>query len=198
MSRQEIRARLREARRSLPPIQHKQRSLAICQQIIRHPLLRRSQRVALFLSNDGEVDLSPLIHRLHATGKQCYLPCLAPGRGHTLWFAPYPNSARLQPNRYGIGEPIATNKRLTPIYTLDLVLMPLVAFDCHGNRLGMGGGYYDRSFAYLRKRNHWQKPRLIGTAFELQQLEAVPPRPWDVAMSGVFTERGFLPRESTE
>ena len=72
---------------------------------------------------------------------------------------------------------------------LDLILAPLVGFDTHGNRLGMGGGYYDRTFAYLKHRLHWQKPRLIGLAYELQRVADLANHAWDVPLQSVVTEQ---------
>jgi 5-formyltetrahydrofolate cyclo-ligase len=74
---------------------------------------------------------------------------------------------------------------------LDVILMPLVAFDGQGNRLGMGAGYYDRTLAFLRHRRHWRKPRIIGLAYEFQRMPALPAEPWDVPLDGIITEAGF-------
>ena len=76
------------------------------------------------------------------------------------------------------------------IRRLDLVLMPLVGFDSTGSRLGMGGGFYDRSFAFLRRRQKWRKPNLIGAAFDCQKVEQIDGQSWDVPLSGVMTESG--------
>ena len=92
-------------------------------------------------------------------------------------------------NRYGIPEPAHPNKaRNFPLRSLDLVLMPLVGFDTQGNRLGMGGGYYDRSFAFLHRHSHWRKPHLMGTAYEFQRLSKLDAQPWDVPLDAIVTE----------
>ena len=94
-------------------------------------------------------------------------------------------------NEFGIPEPLLRSRRVTAITRLDLVLTPLVGFDEQGNRLGMGGGFYDRSFAYLRQRQRWRKPHLLGVAFELQNCEqGLPHQQWDVPLDGVVTESG--------
>jgi len=80
----------------------------------------------------------------------------------------------------------------TPLAALDIALVPLVAFDDYGRRLGMGGGYYDRTFAYLRHREHWRRPKLIGVAFEFQRVAELPAQPWDVPLDGIITEKGLL------
>jgi 5-formyltetrahydrofolate cyclo-ligase len=95
----------------------------------------------------------------------------------------------LEPNLYGISEPRPIE--LIDPRALDLVLTPLVAFDDNGNRIGVGAGYYDRCFAFLRLRRHWFKPKLVGTAYGLQRIGPVDPNPWDVPLWGAVTENGF-------
>ncbi len=184
--RREIRREVRAQRRGLSAREHQHLSHALCEQIARSSLFRNSRHIALYLPNDGEPDLSPLIERIWAMGKHCYLPVLSPLFHNKLWFTYYEPDTRLETNRFGIPEP--AHGRLRPTFSLDLLLMPLVAFDGAGNRLGMGGGYYDRSLAYLARRHAWRKPRLIGTAFEMQRHTALPYQPWDVPLDGVATE----------
>lgn len=151
-------------------------------------LLRRVSRVACYLAGDGEMDLAPTLARLWNAGKQVYLPSL---HGSSLWFLPAIPATPMLRNRFGIPEPaVGPGTRVAP-FALDLVLMPLVAFDPSGNRLGMGGGFYDRTFAYLARRRYWRKPLLIGTAYDFQRLDSLPARPWDVPLHGVLTERGL-------
>ncbi|MDX1434376.1 MAG: 5-formyltetrahydrofolate cyclo-ligase, partial [Gammaproteobacteria bacterium] len=151
-------------------------------------LFSRVQRVACYVANDGEMDLTPALARLWRAGKHVYLPAL---HGDALWFLPATPDSPMQRNRFGIPEPAAgADTRVAP-FALDLVLMPLVAFDGAGNRLGMGGGFYDRTFAYLARRRHWRKPRLIGVAYGFQRVPSLPARPWDVTLEGVLTERGL-------
>jgi 5-formyltetrahydrofolate cyclo-ligase len=109
-----------------------------------------------------------------------------PGR---LWFVRYWRDDPMRRNRFGIPEPARRGRQLCPARTLNLVLLPLVGFDAGCNRIGMGKGYYDRSFAFLRARQHWQRPLLIGLAHECQRIETIAPRPWDVPLDAVVTER---------
>lgn len=92
-------------------------------------------------------------------------------------------------NRFGIDEPDTPLHQTTRSYGLDLVLMPLVAFDIEGNRLGMGKGYYDRTLKFLHLRRHWRKPRLVGIAYELQKFEQLPKQAWDIPLDAIVTEK---------
>lgn len=165
-----------------------ERALA-CQSLFLH-----SQHIAFYLPNDGEIDLTPLIRRAWQMGKQCYLPALSPRHHNRLWFAPFSQNSTLILNRFGIPEPESNWRQMRSVRTLDLIITPLVAFDSQGNRLGMGGGYYDRTLAYLSQRTAWRKPRLLGAAYAFQQVEKLPHQPWDVPLDGIATEQGVVLR----
>ena len=182
-----LRQQLRQARRALDKHQHAQRSTAICQQLMNHRAFRAAQHIACYLPNDGEADLGLLIEQADAMGKTVYLPVLSSIHHNRLHFLPYAPGDRLMANEFGIPEPLLTSRRVTAITRLDLVLTPLVGFDAQGNRLGMGGGFYDRTFAFMT-RTRYQKPRLWAIAVESQcyELEA---NPWDVPIHGVATEK---------
>ncbi len=177
---------MRRRRRSLSHGEREGAAHELCRRLAHDPLFLRARRLALYVAHDGEVDLTPLIARAWSAGKHVYLPALHRKR---LWFLPLSPLTPLACNRFGILEPELAPATRCPLPALDLVLMPLVAFDPDGHRLGMGGGYYDRTFAYLRRRRHWRRPRLVGVAYAFQQTGAVPARPWDVPMSAVATER---------
>jgi len=151
-----------------------------------HRLLASSRHIATYLAADGEIDPAPLTHRLWTSGKTLYLPVLAPFSRQRLWFARYQPGDPLVANRYGIPEPLVRD--LIRPWALDLILTPLVAFDSTGHRIGMGGGYYDRSLAFLHNRHHWQKPRRLGLAYEFQKREMIEPNPWDIPLDGIATE----------
>ncbi len=191
MDRQQLRRIVRQRRRSLSKRDAHHFSRGLSQQIICHPLFRRSRHIALYLPNDGEPDLTSVIQAAEQRGKQCYLPVLYPGSSPRLWFAPYRSTDRLLENRFGIPEPDLSWRYMRSPWSLDMVLMPLVGFDANCNRIGMGGGYYDRTFSYRQRHRVWRRPRLIGTAFELQQLEQIPVDHWDVPLDGVITETGL-------
>ncbi len=129
--------------------------------------------------------------RLPGGGRRWYLPVLHPFRPGRLWFARYRPVDPMRPNRFGIQEPQRRGRQLCPAHGLDLVLLPLVGFDTHCNRIGMGGGFYDRSFAFLLRRRYWRRPLLIGLAHECQRVDAIERQPWDVPLDAVVTERGI-------
>ncbi|WP_245688295.1 5-formyltetrahydrofolate cyclo-ligase [Thiohalomonas denitrificans] len=193
--RNQIRRTMRRQRRALSEQERQRRSNALVMQLLRTPLFRRSRHIALYISNDGEVDLHALAERACRMGKRCYLPVLSPLFHNRLWFAPYRPGCRMTPNRFGIPEPDVACSAMRRVWSLDLVLAPLVAFDAMGNRLGMGGGFYDRTFAYLNQRHRWHKPRILGTAFEFQRVGELPCESWDVPMNGIITETQFYETE---
>lgn len=162
---------------------------SLAQVAIREPLIRNNRRIAVYLPVNGEMDPRPLMDRLWSMGKELYLPVLANFPERRLWFCAYTPGEPLVSNRFGIPEPKNTPLRRIRSVSLDLVLMPLVAFDANGHRLGMGGGYYDRSFSFIKRRRHWRKPRLVGLAYEFQRLPLIESESWDVPLDGVATER---------
>ncbi len=182
---------MRARRQALSERQRLLLSGTLSHQFAATPVFRRSRRIACYLPNDGEIDLTPLIHRIWSLHKRCYLPVLDTLSSNRLWFTPYRPGERLVYNRYGIPEPGAPARTRAAPWSLDLVLAPLVAFDPRGNRLGMGGGYYDRTLAFLRRRNRWHKPIVLGVAYEFQRVASLPPRAWDVPMHGIVTEAGL-------
>ena len=186
-----LRREIRQQRRALSTGQRHAHAELLAHHFSGHEWFRRAQRIAAFLPNDGEQDPTPLIEMAWERGKQVFLPVLNRLYGNRLWFFPYTPETRLVANRFGILEPPMKPFTPTPAWTLDLVLTPLVAFDQKGNRLGMGGGYYDRSFAFLRDSQR-NKPRLLGVAHDLQRTNKTLPRQaWDVPLRGVVTESGL-------
>ena len=151
---------------------------------------RQARDVAIYLPHQGELDLSGLPQR--APGKNYFLPLLPPRRGEPLNFAPLRERARLRRNRYGIPEPVADPRQRVAAARLDLVVVPLVAFDRRGGRLGMGGGYYDATLAFLARRQAWLTPKVIGVAYAMQEVAALPLDPWDALMMAIVTEAGVI------
>lgn len=185
--RSHMRNQMRRERRSVSVHERKRYSIQLAKRIAKTPLFRNSKRIAFYMANDGELDLTPLMRIAWRMKKQCYLPILSPPFQQHLYFARYVEGDALRPNQFSIPEPKLSPRHWRKGRRLDLVLTPLVAFDALGNRLGMGGGYYDRTFAYLRNHNHWQKPRLVGVAYSFQQVPRLENAAWDVPLSLIAT-----------
>jgi len=182
------RKQLRARRNALTETERLEHAVSLCRLLTHQPVFRSSRRIAAYLPADGEVETTPLIELAWRMGKQVYLPVLIPYRASRLWFARYEPGTPLVKNRFGIAEPAHIHRRRIAPQALDLVLAPLVGFDHNGHRLGMGGGFYDRSFAYLLHRKYWCKPRLVGLAYDFQQLPGLPAKPWDVPLTAVATD----------
>jgi 5-formyltetrahydrofolate cyclo-ligase len=159
------------------------------QVLIGNPVFKASQHIACYLPCHDEFDCLPIIEVIWTQNKACYLPVLSSETENVLEFAAYRQDDAMQANRYGILEPKNTPSILTT--ELDLVLMPLVAFDLKGTRLGMGGGYYDRTFAFLLNQGE-SKPYLMGVAYDMQRVALLPHDRWDVPLQGAVTEKGFF------
>lgn len=183
--RRQLRRELRARRRALPDAVRALADRAIRAHIKRLPEYRRARRVALYLAFDGEPSLGALVEAARLHGKRVYVPVL---RGTTMRFAELAAGATLRPNLFGIMEPKLGGR--IDARRLDLVLTPLVAFDDHGVRIGVGRGYYDRCFRFLRHRKAWRRPKLLGVAYELQRVPPLAPSSWDIPLWGVVTETG--------
>ena len=191
--RQQIRQQLR-ARRDAQSIEVCQRdSVQICENLIRSKPIQTGRRIACYFAHGKEVDLTHLMSTAWQRNKQIFLPVLAQfPKGH-LWWLPYEVDTPLYLNRYGIPEPSHPRRlRQTKLRSLDVILMPLVAFDAMGQRIGMGGGFYDRSLARLRGNNQsWHRPLRVGVAFSWQQVQSIPAQPWDIPLDAVVTEQSM-------
>lgn len=192
MNNKTLRQQIREQRRSLSDAEREQASSILCERLASTRIFQYSRHIAFYLPNDGEIDLTLLIEHAWQKGKQCYLPVLAEPNNKRLWFIPYHPDSILRPNRFGIPEPVSSKTaRLRKTISLDLILMPLVAFDIKGHRLGMGGGFYDRTLAFLSHRKYWYKPNLIGVAYEFQKQASLEKNPWDIAPQTIVTEQNL-------
>jgi 5-formyltetrahydrofolate cyclo-ligase len=185
----QLRQELKRRRAALTAAQRSKASREILRQVRRLPRFQRARRIAAYIGANNEVDPMPLLAEASRRGKQCYLPVLHPFRHGRLLFRLWRPGQRMRSNRFGIPEPTPRRHRLLPARDLDLVLAPLLGFDHRCGRLGMGGGYYDRSFAF-RRRSGIRRPALVGLAFSVQQLPVIPVRPWDIMLDMVITERG--------
>lgn len=146
---------------------------------------KMKKNMAVYLAHDGEISLMPLIEKLWQTSCSVFLPMIQPDT-QTLRFVEYTAITPMRKNQYGILEPDNTSSCIMP-NEMDMVLIPLVAFDSAGARLGMGKGYYDHSFSFRHAQQG--KPLLIGVAYEDQYCAALPTDAWDVLLDGVITEK---------
>ena len=191
LSRPTLRRQLRQARRQLSPTRQRLAARELYRQLAQHPVFRRARHIAFYLPNDGEIDPRPLMLEAQRRGKATYLPVLNAWPRTRMVFQRIMPNERLSPNRFGIAEPAFRPNRQRRIWTLDLVLMPLVGFDEHGGRLGMGGGFYDRSLAYRGRRKNGHKPTLLGLAHECQKVDRLPLEPWDVSLQATVTDQSW-------
>lgn len=193
--RKQLRTELRSRRRALSPTQQAQASLLVLRHLMGIPEFMRARHIALYITNDGEVDPAPIAAQLWKMGKQCYLPVLRPGKSRLLWFVDYTPSTLLIANRFGIPEPDHRNAHKLPPNLLDIALLPLVGFDRQGLRLGMGGGFYDATFAFKQHKTVG-RPYLIGLAHSCQEIDSLTQADWDIPLFGVVTEKEFIPAKN--
>lgn len=186
MNKSALRRQLKAARNAFPPTARRLAARASLRLALRHGLLLRARRIAFYLPQGGEFDAHALLNQALWMQRECYLPVLPP-RGRVMRFGRVGRNTRMKPNRYGIPEPL--DARPLRARELDLLVMPLVGFDREGFRLGMGGGYYDATLAYMRHRRNWRKPRLVGLAYACQGVDMLPHDPWDMPLDAVLTER---------
>ncbi len=187
---------MRGLRRSLRSAEQSATAQAITARLTSQVLFLKANKIAAYLPIDGEVDTWPLISNAIDAGKTVCVPVLGKS-GKNMRFAVYTPEERLVVNRFGIPEPTPEDRRYIAANQLDLVLTPLVAFDHSLNRIGMGAGYYDRCFSFLRHRKNWIKPSLIGLAYDFQRVATIETREWDVSLSGVATESAFYTSTAT-
>ncbi|QQE88460.1 5-formyltetrahydrofolate cyclo-ligase [Azotobacter chroococcum] len=191
LSRAQLRRLLRERRRALAPQRQRQAARRLYRQLAQHPLFRRCRHVALYLPNDGEIDPGLLLDAAQRRGKATYLPVLNAWPATRMVFQRIHPGEALHLNRFRIREPRPNRARQRKIWTLDLLLMPLVGFDCEGGRLGMGGGFYDRSLAYRTRHKYCRKPALLGLAHECQKVDRLALASWDVPLEATVTDKAW-------
>lgn len=191
LSRAQLRRQLRAARRALSRSQQRQAARNLYRQLAQHPMFRRARQIALYLPSDGEIDPQLLMRAAQRRGKAIYLPVLSAWPKTKMVFQRVRTGEPLRPNRFNIAEPRANRSRQRKVWALDLILLPLVGFDSEGGRLGMGGGFYDRSLAYRKLRAQPQKPQLLGLAHECQKVGKLPLASWDVALTATVTDRAW-------
>lgn len=180
--RTQLRQQIRKTRANLTALQQQQAEDSITQQALALIEAQNAQHIALYVSFDGEISTDKLIKILWAQGKQVYLPVLHPFNPNHLLFLRYLPDTPMLKNKFSIWEPKLNVQNVLPLDELDILFTPLVAFDKQGNRLGMGGGFYDRTL------QHWQKSPFIpvGLAHQCQQVEQLPTEAWDVPLHQIL------------
>ena len=189
-----IRTAILQKRYSLSQRELTQKAYQLASLVIQRPEFIFSRYIAGYWPNNGEINPLPLMHYASAVlKKRCYLPVLNSYSDGNLEFVEYQEGEDLIPNRFGIPEPKSGLQKIIPASNLDLVLAPLVAFDERGNRLGMGGGFYDKTFSFLKKANQLRNegPYLLGLGYEFQRVKRLPFEAHDVPLNGVATEKRY-------
>lgn len=158
----------------------------ITEKLLASDYFKHSQHIAVYMAHNGEINPQAIVKQVWETGKHCYLPVIV-DTDQPMKFVRYEQSTQLKPNRFGILEP-ANHNHTIAAEKLDVVITPLVAFDSQGNRLGSGCGFYDRSFAFLKK-TRTKKPLLVGLAYDFQQVDKFIVNTWDVPLHAVVTQQ---------
>ncbi|MEX0387206.1 5-formyltetrahydrofolate cyclo-ligase [Spiribacter onubensis] len=183
---QTLRARLRAQRRAIDAGTARWAARMAAKRVMRLTAWRRARRIAVYLAADGEIDPQPLVEAAWRAGKQVHLPVIQPPKGERgrraarqrghLIFRRYDRDTPLHPGLLGIPEPAGRSHPACSLAAIDLLIMPLVGFDEAGHRLGMGGGFYDRT---LGMRGRFRRPICLGLAHACQKQPAIPHDPWD-------------------
>ena len=180
--RNQLRQQIRKTRANLTALQQQQAEDSITQQALALIEAQNAQHIALYVSFDGEISTEKLIKTLWAQDKHVYLPVLHPFNPNHLLFLRYLPDTPMLKNKFGIWEPKLNVQNVLPLDELDILFTPLVAFDKQGNRLGMGGGFYDRTL------QNWRNSSFIpvGLAHQCQQVEQLPTEAWDVPLHQIL------------
>ena len=186
-----IRNRIQCERADLDKTQQAKFSMQICQQVADSGILENAERIAFYLPVRGEADPTYLQALSQFSEKKFYLPILSTTNKNHLEFALYNEQTPMKLNRFKIPEPDTSSAELlTDPKQLDVVVMPMVAIDRLGNRIGMGGGFYDRTFAFRKKES--SDPKLIGFAYDFQLIDEQTPQPWDVPTDAIALQKEFI------
>ncbi|MXW73720.1 MAG: 5-formyltetrahydrofolate cyclo-ligase [Gammaproteobacteria bacterium] len=180
-----LRSSLRK-RRAILSASQRDEAAEQCAQLARAlPALQHARCIAAYIAHRGEISCEPIIDWALERGVTVLLPVVV---GRHMRFAPFDPSEALAQNRWGILEPEWRPGRWVSARRPNVVLLPLVAFDSGGNRLGQGGGYYDRAFAFRNASKNWRRPLLVGLGYEFQQVGQLYAKPTDVPVDAVITE----------
>ncbi|MDO6568633.1 5-formyltetrahydrofolate cyclo-ligase [Alteromonas sp. 1_MG-2023] len=189
VARKTLRKSLRALRNGLTESEQQQAALAVRDNLLSLPDITNASSIACYLPNDGEIDLTPFIHSCwdlrKTSAPHTSLPVLHPVCNGHLLFLRYTEATQMCVNKYNIEEPVLACPDVIPTFHHQIILMPLVGFDEMGNRLGMGGGYYDRTLASIQAQS--VRPKLIGIAHDCQQVDQLPVQHWDIPVNAIIT-----------
>jgi 5-formyltetrahydrofolate cyclo-ligase len=192
-SKQALRRHLRKQCLALSEGERSKYSTDLCKTLTARPEFIRSRSLGVYWPQGGEISPERIIQKAFKMRKLVFLPVLHPVGHKRLLFVQYTGDTLFKTNAYGILEPrLLGTSKIVPAWTLDLVLLPLVAFDNQGQRLGRGGGYYDRTFSFMQKKSKPRTPHLVGLAYEFQNVDILPVDNWDIPLTGIATENRFI------
>lgn len=183
-SRTALRKTIRQRRTSLDTVQINRSAELLLQNLLKLPQFLEAQRISAYLALWGEMDPT---HALRWARENHKITCLPVMRNEILYFAPFTEETPMLAGRFGISVPNCDEQEMLQPDELDLVLVPMVGFDEKLNRLGMGGGFYDRTFSF--RAGNLDKPCLIGVAHEFQKQPILDTEPWDIPMDAIVTEK---------
>lgn len=183
--RKDLRQTFRNKRLALSTAQQMKAGKQLVSQFQEHAIFQNAQNVALYLSFNGEINTQALIDYLWSRKRNVFVPILHPFCKGQLLFQAYTPNTKMRQNQFGILEPTLDVRYVGPLEKLQLILTPLVAFDTSGNRLGMGGGFYDRTLVALQNKKH--QATVAGLAHELQLTSTLPTETWDIPLPYILT-----------
>lgn len=189
LNKSDIRKTIRDHRKKLSFEETQSASQIISEKIFQHPAFLNSKKIALYISHENEIDVRLILNRALELKKSIYLPVLSDE--NELAFYLINPSTQFIKNKFCIDEPAISNQTPISPTELDLMLIPMVAFDAQCNRLGRGAGYYDRALQFTKNLSRDVRPVLIGVAYEFQRVNQIVPEEWDVKMDFVVTEFSF-------
>jgi 5-formyltetrahydrofolate cyclo-ligase len=189
-SRDLLRARMAVRRNELDAKQRVAAAAGVLHSLERLPEFMTDAKVAGYWAVRGELPLNLAVASLARREQHYFLPVL--GATRQLQFAEYSTGGAINHNRFGIPEPAVPVDQRLPPQDMDVILLPLLAFDRQGHRLGTGGGWYDTSLAFLRGATRPAAPLLVGIGYVFQEVESIPAEPWDVDLDYVATDSELI------
>lgn len=182
LEKRKLREAMQQKRMQLPHASMLRASEAVARHYADHPILAFAPSFAGYVAMRGEVDVLPVFELMTRFNKETSLPCAMPDKN--LLFRRWQKNDPLVRNALNAQEPEATAPSVIPA----VVLVPLLAFDGEGYRLGYGAGYYDRTIAAMREFP--TPPLFIGVAYSMQEVDQVPTDVHDAPLDGILTELG--------